>query len=328
MKNHRKSDKMVCMKKIFMFLLCSVLVMAAVRIGMLRYQDKPEDFAEIEKWIDLGREKTQQINNSLSEKLSEQNWNFEGAYDIDDDEWFNEEGILYSGNLEYTKVNTGNVKYLVLQMAGCKVEVKDSEDEDFYLSFENMKKVQVCQKEEMLLLRAVRATTIGEDKQEHVLRVYVPKDCKLEKAEFELGAGLMQVDYLQVKDLEMSVEAGKMSIGSLVAEQTELSVGAGTLLIENADLKNAEMTVGAGSLSVHGKIDGNIEAECAVGNLQMELLGNKNDFNYELQCVAGSILLDGEKYSGINEGMKIDHAAKKNMELDCAVGNVKIEFES
>ena len=105
------------MKKIFMFLLCSVLVMAAVRIGMLRYQDKPEDFAEIEKWIDLGREKTQQINNSLSEKLSEQNWNFEGAYDIDDDDWFDEEGVLYSGNLEYTKVNTGNVKYLVLQTA-------------------------------------------------------------------------------------------------------------------------------------------------------------------------------------------------------------------
>ena len=100
MKNHRKSDKMVCMKKIFMFLLCSVLVMAAVRIGMLRYQDKPEDFAGIEKWIDLGREKTQQINNSLSEKLSEQNWNFEGAYDIDDDDWFDEEGVLYSGNLE------------------------------------------------------------------------------------------------------------------------------------------------------------------------------------------------------------------------------------
>ena len=124
----------------------------------------------------------------------------------------------------------------------------------------------------------------------------------------------------------MSVEAGKMAVKSLIAERSELSVGAGTLTIENGDIKNAEISVGAGNISFYGNIRGNMEGECAVGNLQMRLLGSEKDFNYELQCVAGNILLDGEKHSGINEGMMIDHAAKKNMELDCAVGNMKIEF--
>lgn len=326
MKTREKSVKMNDMKKFLGFLICAVLIMVVVRIGMFRYQDRPEDFAGIEKWIDLGREKTEEVTDNLSEKISGLDWEFEGAYDIEADSWFDEDGIIYSGNLEYTKIDTGNVKQFVLQSAGCKVEVMPVDEEDFYISFENMKKVQVYQKEETLHLRAVRETTIGEESQEHILRVYVPKDCALKLAEIELGAGSMMIECLEAEQMKVSVEAGKMEIKSLIAKESQLSVGAGTLLVADGDLGSAEISVGAGNLSLNGEIRGNMDAECAVGNLQMQLSGNKKDFNYELQCVAGNIMLDDEKHTGINEGMVIDHAAEKKMELDCALGNMKIEF--
>ena len=314
------------MKKILVFLLCAVLVMAAVRIGMFRYQDKPEDFAGMEKWIDLGKEKVQQITDDLSGKLSSQDWEIEGAYDIEADKWFENEGKLYNGSLEYTKLSEGSVSQLGMALAGCKVVVHSLEGEDFYFSFENMKKVQTSQKDGVLLIKAIRDTVIEEEKTEAVLNLYIPKNLMLQKAEIELGAGNIQVEKLQAEDLEVSVEAGKMLVNTLIAENMDLSVGAGTLTIENGVTKNVEISVGAGNLSFNGSVQGNVDANCAMGNLQLVLQGDVKDFNYELQCVAGNIILDGEKNSGINEGKLIDHAAHKDMELDCAVGNMKIEF--
>lgn len=315
------------MKKFFVFLVCAVLVIGAARVVSLRYQDRPEDFARVQEWIDIGKEKVEQVTDHFSTQMAGQNWELEGNYDIETENWFDSEGETYSGSLKYTKLSIGEVRQMVLQAAGCKVLLDVTEEPDFYFSFENMKKVQAYQKGNSIFIKVVRDTLIDEEDEGNILTLYVPADCVMDTVELELGAGSMQVEKLNVQNLDISVEAGKLTVDSLDAGDVTISLGAGMVSINNASMQNTKMSVGAGSMSINGRIAGNVDADCAMGSLQMKLSGNEKDFNYELQCMAGNIVLNGEKHSGINEGMLIGNAAEKTMELDCAVGCMKITFE-
>ncbi len=290
LKRRKKSANMGLMKKGLLFFIFAVLVIGAIRVVTLRYQDQPEDFADVQEWIDLGKEKVEEITDHFSAQLAEKEWNIdtEGIYDIDTEEWFEEDQITYSGKSEYTKISTGTVSRLNIQTAGCQVTILPTDEEDFYCSFNNMKKVQIYQENEQLIIKAVRDTVLKEEKEKTFLNLYIPQSQELELAEMELGAGSMQVETLKAQNVDISVEAGNFVMNSLDAE--------------------------------------NITIDCAVGNLQLIMVGDVKDYNYELQCMAGNIVLDGEKHTGINEGMVIGNGAEKTMKLNCAVGNMEIGF--
>lgn len=278
------------MKKGLLFFIIAALVIGAIRVVTLRYQDQPEDFADVQEWIDMGKEKVEEITDHFSAQLAEKEWNIdmEGIYDIDTEEWFEEDQITYSGKSEYTKISTGTVSRLNIQTAGCQVTILPTDEEDFYCSFNNMKKVQIYQENEQLIIKAVRDTVLKEEKEKTFLNLYIPQNQELELAEMELGAGSMQVDALTAQNVIISVEAGNFIVNSLDADY--------------------------------------ITADCSVGNLQLNMAGEVEDYNYELQCMAGNIILAGEKHTGINEGMVIGNAAEKSMKLNCAVGNMEIGF--
>ena len=314
------------MKKLIIFLACAVLLIGAARVVSLNYQDRPEDFAKLQEWIDKGKDKAKEVTGQLSTQIAEQNWELEGNYDIDTEDWFEEEAETYSGSKPYSRLSTGQIDHFSLQAAGCKVIMEVTEESDFYFSFENMKKVQAYQKENSLFIKGVRDTLINEENKESVLIIYVPDSCTLESADLELGAGNLQAEGLSAGKLEFSVGAGKLTVAELEAEEMQVSVGAGAVSLEHVSVNNAKISVGAGNMSVAGQITGNVDGECAMGNLELNLQGSVKDFNYDLQCMAGNILLNGEKHSGINEGMVIGNAASKTMELNCAMGNTKITF--
>ena len=315
------------MKKFIVFIMCAVLLIGTVRVISLRYQDSPEDFEQIGEWIEVGKETVGEVTDSFSKKISEQNWGLEGSYDIDSENWFDDEGVTYSGSMEYTRLCSGEIGSFSIQAAGCRVEVVVTEEPDFYFAFENMKKVQAYEKGNHVSLKTVRDTLINEEDEKNILTLYVPETCFLETVELELGAGSMQIENLCAENVHISVEAGKLTVDAMESKDMTVSLGAGAVSLNKVNIQNAELSVGAGTMSLNGRIHGDIEADCAMGNLQMELDDNVKSFNYELQCMAGNILLNGEKHSGINEGMLIDHAASKDMKLNCAIGNMKIEFE-
>ncbi len=327
MKCVKKSGNMRGMKKFILFLVCAVLLIGAVRVLSLRYQETPEDFSGIQEWIDIGKEKVEEVTDRFSANVSDQDWELEGNYDINTESWFDSEGEIYSGSLEMTKLSEGEIKHLTLQAAGCKVILLNAEEADFYFSFENMKKVQAYQKGTELFVKVVRDTILDEAEEKNVLTLYVPRGYFLETAELELGAGGMHIEELLAQEVDLSVEAGKLDANFLKTAELEVYLGAGSVNLNNVEVQNAAFSVGAGSMTMDGQISGNAEANCAAGSLKMNLFGTVKDFNYKLQCMAGTILLNEEKYSGVNETVRMDNASEKSMELSCAVGSMKVTFK-
>jgi hypothetical protein len=173
-------------------------------------------------------------------------------------------------------------------VAGCQAKIIPTTEEEFYCSFNNMKKVQVYQEDKQLNVKAIPDATLAKEQESAFINIYIPEMVALDAVELELGAGNMEIVNLQAKNVEISVEAGKLTVGKLDAEHTDV--------------------------------------DCSVGNVLLNAAGNVTDYNYEILCMAGNIILNGEKHTGLNEGMTIGNAASKWMDLNCTVGNMEIVF--
>ena len=202
-----------------------------------------------------------------------------------------------------------------------------SKESDFYLEFANMKKVQAYQKEGIIIVKAMRDTKWSQEAENSVLKLYMPDMYPLNTAEIELGAGNMHIESIDAKELKLKVEAGKLTADQIYAGNLEVDLGAGAVSLDGIEAETADLSVGAGNLQMKGAVGRNLEAECAVGNLQIFLKEAQIDYNYELQCVAGNIQIGEEKYSGITEEIYINNSAERNVELDCAMGNILIEYD-
>ena len=64
-----------------------------------------------------------------------------------------------------------------------------------------------------------------------------------------------------------------------------------------------------------------------MGNVSLNLKNAYKDFDYEIECSAGNIDLNGKKYTGLSKEEKIDNDAEHEMKLECSVGNVDVSFK-
>ena len=127
--------------------------------------------------------------------------------------------------------------------------------------------------------------------------------------------------------MEIDLGAGQVVADRMQAEKMNVSVGAGEIILKEAQLKDVQAEVGAGNCEISGTITGNVDAACAMGNLNFVLTGKEAEFNYDIQCVTGNITVGDEEYSGLAQEQSIDNGAEKTMEVECAMGNVEILFE-
>ena len=245
----------------------------------------------------------------ISDTLSKQNWELDGKYNIDETDWFDKDREVFSGKLPYTQLGERNAECLRIKAAGCRVEIVRSEEENCYFEFTNMKKVQAYQKDSTVIVNAMRDTKWEQEDEDSVLKLYIPQEQTFKMVEIELGAGALHMEELLVDSLDISLEAGKLTTDGLCAGQVEIELGAGDILLA-------------------GSVLGDVDIDCAAGNVEVILKGQPADFNYKLQCVAGNIQIGEEKYTGINEEKEIDNMAHKTMNLECAVGNIFVKYES
>ena len=91
--------------------------------------------------------------------------------------------------------------------------------------------------------------------------------------------------------------------------------------------------VGVGYLNIdQADVASLLEADCGVGSLEMDILGSLEDFSYEVDCSMGTVILDGESYSGPFQNGNGDlgfpaGTGTKMMKLNCGVGSMDISFE-
>lgn len=160
--------------------------------------------------------------------------------------------------------------------------------------------------------------------------VYLPSGMEFKEAKLNVDAGRLDIRKTELKaeKIKLDVGAGKAQIGELTAaDQLDADVGAGEITISDCEAGELKLDCGVGKITLNGRIYADVDADCGIGAIDMTLDGSRQDFDYKLDCGAGEINLDGDSYSTLGNQQKINNHAEKEMDLDCGIGSIKVQFK-
>ena len=129
-----------------------------------------------------------------------------------------------------------------------------------------------------------------------------------------------------MEEIDISMEAGEVYADMLQARELSVDIGAGEGMIEQFSAAEADLDCGAGTITATGTIEREMDVDCGIGSVNVTLDGAENLYNYELQCGIGEITVGESSYSGIAAEKKIRNNAHRTVNIDCGIGEVKVEF--
>ena len=248
------------------------------------------------------------------------------GYEIDDASMFSESYVVWKGDVERQMVAQGSVGELNLEIGGSIIEIKDSPDGNIYVEGESVGKMQAYVEGDVLYIKSVRPANLADEIKNSSIILYLPEECSLRRLDLSLGAGQLKLKNRVVEDMEVSVGAGQLLLTDVTLNTLEVSLGAGELRAQDVTVLSLDASIDMGNMDFTGAINESAEISCSMGNVNMDLEGNQEDFNFQLNCVAGNMEIDGERFSGAAMDRYIDNGAAKYMEINCSMGNVDIKF--
>lgn len=128
------------------------------------------------------------------------------------------------------------------------------------------------------------------------------------------------------QEVDLEIAAGSCNLLELIANELKLQVAAGDLVIQNGKIAEADFQCAAGAISYTGQIMDEADLDCAAGSIHLALYQKEEDFNYEVEGTGGQIQIGDTSLSGVIFQKELNHHAASNMELQCAGGQIQIEF--
>ena len=212
-----------------------------------------------------------------------------------------------------------NITDLDISVGACEVLIQESDTDTVQVDASRLKyqalglELYVVENDGTLFIQTTKNGSLwdvlsAKHKNGGVLKIYIPKDKDLSTVNLEFGAC----------ELKMS---------GLSIDHMNLSLGAADCEMEQMNLNFLHAEVGAGNLNYSGTIAENAEIECGVGEVDLNLYGTEQEFNYELSVAMGEIEIEDREYGGLGVGKTINNHAKKDMTIDCGAGSVSVDFK-
>lgn len=155
------------------------------------------------------------------------------------------------------------------------------------------------------------------------LVVTIPEEMIFDEVSIETGAGVVQIETLTTKKLELDLGAGKVSIDNLVVtEKTEINGGAGEINILTGKIQQLDLDIGVGKFTLTSELTGRSKIDAGVGEVVLNLLGTLEDYQIEVEKGIGSIEIDGQS---VADG-SIVGSGTTPLKIDGGVGKIEVNF--
>lgn len=215
---------------------------------------------------------------------------------------------------------------LDIELGGYVFETRTSSNGLTYLETSGVRSLQCYVKNGELRIRSLNNRVGGSNSAGKII-LYIPEGQTYGKVDIELGVGELTVSDLDADKISLEVGAGTVLMDGVRAGKLEAEVGLGQLEIYGMDVDELDVEVGMGELIGHGSVNKRAALDCAMGNLELKLSGEQEDFNYRLDAAAGNVDIGTSSFSGLGMERRIDNGAAKDIEIDCSMGNVTVRFD-
>lgn len=109
-------------------------------------------------------------------------------------------------------------------------------------------------------------------------------------------------------------------------EAVDIAIGASKATISNICAKDFELEVGAGLAVVKNLSAQKLDIETGLGEVDIEIAGAEGDYNYDVDCGIGEIVVGNYSWEGIGAQKVVNNGADSHMKIVCGVGKVNIHF--
>ena len=247
-------------------------------------------------------------------------------YKIEEDAGFDRHFSTQTGTIDKYSLGS-DIRELDIEVGACSLTTENSSDGNFYLEARNAGKFQGYVKDGVLHINSSVNVPKSIYIKECSIVLYVPEDCSFDKVYINVGAGKLEFDRLVTRSADLEAGAGEIAINQLQAQEVETSVGMGKISLSGLSTNTLDAVVGMGEFTAAGDAASDISIECSMGNVDLNLKGSQQDFNYELSQALGNVTLGSGGGSGFSSEQYIDNHAGKTIDIECSMGNVTITFQ-
>lgn len=250
-------------------------------------------------------------------------------YDINDRSMFAHSQKIYKGDVSRYCLGT-DVENLDVEVGGCILETKTSKDDSFYIEVNKAYKFQGYVEDDTLYIKASNGAKTWNKMGSCTITLYVPRDFRFETVDIEMGAGVLEFSDLCAGEyISLEVGAGQIVIDNIRSDELKLEIGAGEVKLKNMEVyEELSAEVGMGNFEAKGVVMGEADIQCSMGNVDLELAGSEQNYDYSIECAMGNIDLGNRSYSGLAKEMSINNNAGVTIELQCAMGNITVTFDN
>ena len=155
------------------------------------------------------------------------------------------------------------------------------------------------------------------------LVVYIPENLEFEKVKINAGAGKIQIENINTKNLYLELGAGETIIEKLnVTDDCKIESGAGKVSILSGNINELNLDMGVGKFEVTSELTGNSKINAGIGNLELNIQGNKENYTIKADKGIGSIKIDRKEVAD-----DVTYGNGENtIKIDGGIGAIKIDF--
>lgn len=225
----------------------------------------------------------------------------------------------YDGVNEMTFLSE-EIKSIEIEISKAQVEILENDSSEEFSVYTDGGKFDVGVKHGVLYIRS--DSKLNENK----VCVEIPAGFEFDEVDISAGAADVDVQRISARNLDVEIGAGAAEIGEVLADEAEFEIGAGQIVVLAGNVRDCSVSVDLGDFQYDGTITVEGDIECGMGNADIRLEGKEEDYNYEIECSAGSVNIGDRSYSGVGFEQFVNNHAAATMEIECSMGNVTIGF--
>ncbi|MCL1896295.1 MAG: DUF4097 domain-containing protein [Clostridiales bacterium] len=141
----------------------------------------------------------------------------------------------------------------------------------------------------------------------------------------ELSSGSLEAHDIGAGTLKVSCDFGKATIDGAEADDMTLKLASGDLKGDNITTGGLTVTNEFGKTTLDRLLfTGRCEIDASSGSVGLKLLVAEDDLSYDLEASAGSVHVDGEKFSGSVRNRAPE--APASLTIRCDFGSINVDF--
>ena len=174
------------------------------------------------------------------------------------------------------------------------------------------------------------------------LKIYVPKDAKLNDVFVGVSSGSASVNGLNCAKLNAELASGSIRFAGITADTMRIGVASGKVTAQNAKADKLDISVKSGSVNawgisskgldvgissgraeISGTLAGVNNVSVASGSVKLNIQGSKADYNRSISVKSGTARVNGKKEEGDETYAKAKHSI--NVQVNSGTANINFD---